>query len=124
MLAVPAALDFMGSLLPGGWDALRAANRALAREARGVRTEALGVEAPAPDAMLGAMATVILPPARFPLTPASDPTFEDALQQRLWERHRIEVPVMGWGDRTLLRVSAQVYNHLGQYRALARALAE
>ena len=123
LLAVPAALDFMASLLPGGWDALRAANRALALEARGVLTEALGVAAPAPDAMLGAMATVMLPPARFPLTPAVDPTFEDALQERLWARHRIEVPVLAWGDRALLRVSAQAYNHVGQYEALARALA-
>ena len=123
VLAAPAAIDFMGSLLPGGWDALRAANRALALEARGVLCDALGVAAPAPDDMVGAMVSLPLPPERFAPTPARDPAFEDALQQRLWERHRIEVPVMPWGGRALLRVSAQAYNHVEQYRGLARALA-
>lgn len=122
-LCVPDAIAFMGALLPGGWDALRAANRALALEARALLADALGIDAPAPDAMLGAMAALPLPADRFPPTRGCDPTFDDALQQRLWEGHRIEVPVMPWGGRALLRVSAQAYNHLGQYRRLADALA-
>jgi isopenicillin-N epimerase len=119
------AIALMGSLLPGGWDALRAANRALALEARGLLGEALGVAMPAPDAMIGSMATLPLPPDRFPPGRGCDPTFEDRLQQRLWEERRIEVPVMPWGapSRALLRVSAQVYNDVGQYRRLADALA-
>ncbi|MDO9021190.1 MAG: aminotransferase class V-fold PLP-dependent enzyme [Deltaproteobacteria bacterium] len=125
VLCAPAAIDFMGSLLPGAWDALRAANRALALEARDLLCDALGVSPPAPDAMIGSMATVPLPADRFPPARGCDPAFEDRLQQRLWEQHRIEVPVMPWGSppRALLRVSAQAYNHAGQYRALARALA-
>jgi isopenicillin-N epimerase len=121
-LCVPDAIACMGALRPGGWDALRAANRALALEARALLADALGVALPAPDAMLGAMATLPLPVDRFPPTRGGDPTFDDALQQRLWEQHRIEVPVMPWGGRALLRVSAQAYNDLGQYRRLADAL--
>ncbi len=74
--------------------------------------------------MIGSMATLALPADRFPLTPRCDPTFEDGLQQMLWDDHRIEVPVMRWGDPAslLLRVSAQVYNDLSQYQRLAEAL--
>jgi len=124
VLSVPEAIRFMGSLLPGGWDALREANRALALEARALLSEALGVPPPAPASMIGSMATLALPPDRFPPTAPCDPTFEDGLQQGLWDDHRIEVPVMRWGDpaRLLLRVSAQVYNDLSQYQRLAEGL--
>jgi isopenicillin-N epimerase len=123
-LCAPDAIAFMGSLLPGGWDALREANRALALQARALLADALGVEAPAPDSMIGAMATLPLPLDRFPPARGCEPAFEDRLGQRLWEEHRIEVPVMPWGDpaRALLRVSAQAYNHVEQYQQLARAL--
>ncbi len=124
VLAVPEALRFVGSLLPGGWDALRARNRALALEARALLADALGVAVPAPESMIGAMATLVLPPERFPPARGGDPAFEDRLQQHLWNTHRIEVPVIPWGTppRTLLRVSAQAYNHLDQYHRLAEAL--
>ncbi|TAK30341.1 MAG: aminotransferase class V-fold PLP-dependent enzyme [Myxococcaceae bacterium] len=124
VLSVPEAIRFMGSLLPGGWDALREANRALALEARALLSEALGVPPPAPETMVGSMATLALPADRFPPTAPCDPTFEDGLQQGLWDDHRIEVPVMRWGDpaRLLLRVSAQVYNDLSQYQRLTEGL--
>ncbi len=124
VLSVPEAIRFMASLLPGGWDALREANRALALEARALLSDALGVPPPAPASMIGSMATLALPADRFPLNPRCDPTFEDGLQQMLWDDHRIEVPVMRWGDPAslLLRVSAQVYNDLSQYQRLAEAL--
>ena len=60
-LSVPDAIDTMGDLLPGGWPELMAANHALAIEARDVLCGALSVQAPAPDGMLGSMATVPLP---------------------------------------------------------------
>lgn len=124
-LCVPEALRFMASLLPGGWDALYDANRSLALEARALLCEALGVAEPAPASMIGSMATVPLPSSRFRPTSSREPVFEDALQERLWEQHRIEVPVMPWGTPRglLLRVSAQsAYNDVAQYRRLAEAL--
>ena len=46
------------------------------------------------------------------------------MQDRLREHHRIEVPVIPWPapPHRLLRISAQLYNSLPQYQALAAAL--
>ena len=120
-LAVPAALDFMGSLLPGGWAGLMAANHALAKEARGILADALGIAAPAPDAMLGSMAALPLPDGRA-TQPAS--LYGDALQDELLFRFGIEVPVVPWPrpPKRLVRVSAQAYNEASEYRRLASAL--
>src|SRR6059036_1438585 len=63
-LCVPEALRFLGGLLPGGWPALMARNRALALEARQILCAALGAEAPAPEDMVGALAAVPRPAAR------------------------------------------------------------
>ena len=52
-LSVPAALRFMGELLPGGWAALRAHNRDLVLDGRERVADALGVPLPCPDAMIG-----------------------------------------------------------------------
>jgi len=93
-------------------------NHALAVTARDLLCEALGIDPPAPDGMLGSMACVPLPDG-VPDPPAIDP-----LQDRLWHDHRIEVPVIAWPrpPRRLLRVSAQLYNAPGQYALLAGAL--
>jgi isopenicillin-N epimerase len=122
ILAIPAALDFLSALRPGGLTGLMASNHALALAARDRLAEALDVEAPAPDAMIGAMAAVPLP----------DDLPRD-LKVRLYDEHRIEVPVSTWpvdaaldpgeGPRArLVRVSLQAYNDIGQVEALASAL--
>ena len=69
-LALPTAIRFMGSLLPGGWPELMAANHGLALAGRDLLCEAFGVEAPAPDDMLGSMATVPLPDRAHPAPPS------------------------------------------------------
>ena len=122
-LSVPAAIDFMGALLPGGWPALMDRNRALARRGRDILAAALGVAAPAPDTMLGSMAALPLPDGTQ-ATAAS--LFGDPLQDALLERHHIEVPVVAWPrpPRRLVRVSAQAYNGEGDYERLAAALRE
>jgi isopenicillin-N epimerase len=50
----------------------------------------------------------------------------DPLQVALFDRHRIEVPVMRWPQPPLrmLRISPQIYNSIGQYEYLARCLAD
>ncbi|WP_433930930.1 aminotransferase class V-fold PLP-dependent enzyme [Sorangium cellulosum] len=118
-LSVADALRFLGALLPGGWPALRAHNRATALAARDLLCEALGCRPPAPDAMIGALATVPLPDA-----PSSPPRL-DSLQDALLERWGIEVPVFAWpaSPRRWLRISAQVYNERSHYERLAAALA-
>jgi isopenicillin-N epimerase len=121
-LCVPTAIAFLGALLPGGFDELRARNRELALAARAMLADALGVRPPAPESMIGSLASLPLPdgePRREPAGALADP-----LQERLFARHRIEVPVMVWPapPRRLLRISAQIYNTPDQYRALADAL--
>ena len=48
----------------------------------------------------------------------------DPLQLSLFERHRVEVPIMHWPSkgRRWVRISAQVYNDRSDYERLAAAL--
>ena len=123
-LCVPAAIRVLGAALAGGWPALRARNRALAIEARNVLCRALGVASPAPDSMLGSMATVPLPDS--PVRSSSLPSPFDPLQDALFERFAIEVPVFPWPGppRRVVRISCQLYNTIEQYERLAAALVE
>ncbi len=119
-LSVPVALEFIASLLPGGWPSVMASNRALALVARDVLCGALEQATPAPEDMLGAMAAVPLP-----IGGQSGSKGEgDPLQETLWREHRIEVPVYGWGNpaRRIVRISAQLYNREQDFAELARAL--
>jgi isopenicillin-N epimerase len=128
-LSVPAAIRYVGGLHPDGWPGLMAANEAMARQARDRLCTALGIEPPAPDAMLGSMAAVPLP-GIVPTRAAAQ-----ALQAALFDEDRIEVPVYpfpvpaalpagGVPASVLLRVSAQQYNRPEEYDALAASLAK
>lgn len=136
-LCMPAALDYMDSLLPGGWPALMAANHRLVLQARDLLCQALRTAPLAPDELLGSMAAIRLPDELDPPPPTVDPAApagatygQDELRNELLGRYRIEVPVYLWPpvpqtDRPtmrLLRVSAQVYNRLADYERLAQAL--
>jgi len=113
-LSVPAAIEYLGTLLPGGWPQLMVTNRALAREARAHLCAALGIDPPCPEAMLGSMASLILPaPAEGAAASRLD---GDALATWLRERG-----VEAWVSRrpfNLLRVSAQLYNNIAEVRRL------
>ncbi len=123
-LVIPDAIRFMGSLLPGGWDELRQRNHALAMRARAMLCEALGIEAPAPESMIGSLATVPLPPS--PDATELPPLSVVPIMAALRERHAIEVLASVWpaSPQRILRVSAQVYNEESQYARLAEALRE
>lgn len=122
VLAIPEALRFVGSLAPGGWPEVMRRNRRLALSARSLLADALGVPPPAPDAMVGSLAALPLPDGAA--DPPRSPLYRDALQDALVERFAIEVPVVPWPapPRRLLRISAQLYNGLDDYRRLAAAL--
>jgi isopenicillin-N epimerase len=91
-LAVPDAIRFQTER---DWDDVRDRCRQLAREARRELCGTLGTEPLAPDEMVAQMAAVRLP------RPTPD------LTERLFERHRVEIPVTGGGS--LLRLSAAAY---------------
>ena len=120
-LAIPAALDFLSHLLPGGIPALMAHNRSLALRARDLLCNVLGTAAPCPDSMIGSLASIVLPPLeREPVGVLG----LDPLQLELWERWRVEIPVMRWASPRLrmLRVSPQAYNSFEQYEYLGHAV--
>ena len=121
-LAVPRAIQFMGQLLPGGWPALMLANRALALQARAVLAAALDIPAPCPEEMVGSMATLPLPPSTGPRR--AWPKDRGALQEALLRDHGIEVPVTSWPayPGRVLRISAQKYNDISQYKRLANLM--
>src|SRR4029077_4548490 len=58
-LALPDAIDWMAAM-PGGWPQTMAQNHALALAGRDFVATLLGVDPPAPDAMLGSMAALPL----------------------------------------------------------------
>lgn len=122
-LCTPTALDAVAAMHVDGWAGVRAAGRALTLEARDILCDALGVDAPAPDSMLGQLAAVPLPPLK---TPAGDHFALSPLARALFSRHHIEVPIVPWPDNhsRLVRVSAHVYNQRSEYEHLAKALVE
>ena len=135
-LSVPDAIDTVGAMAPDGWPGIMAANHALALEARDILCDTLAVEPPAPDRMLGSMATVPLPVGDGPAGAQGDRAL--ALESALRERG-FEVPVIPWPSPWLIdsgdlppstpggiavRVSAQRYNRRDQYQALGEALVE
>lgn len=123
-LSVPAAIRVLGELYPGGWPELRERNHALLLRGRELLCAALGIEPPAPAAMLGFLCAVPLPLLEGQVDCGPPPLGLDPLQAALLTEHGIEVPVFpfpGYPER-MLRISAQVYNTAEEYERLAAAL--
>lgn len=122
-LAVPAAIRFVSSLLPGGLPALRRRNRELALAVRSDLSALLGVGLPCPDELIGALASLPLADGAPPV-PAFDP-----LPEALFSRG-IEIPVHplavpgGAAYRRLLRISAAPYLRREDFAPLFSALRE
>jgi isopenicillin-N epimerase len=111
-LAVPAAIDFMNA---HNWDAVRADCHALARYARETISHLTGLSplSPETDEWFSQMLSLPLP-SRNP----------DLLKQRLYDEYKIEVPILTWQNRHLIRVSIQAYNTRAHVDALTAALHE
>jgi isopenicillin-N epimerase len=124
-LAVPEAICFMESLLPGGWGEIRTRNHALAVEGRRLLADALQVELPCPSEMIGSMAALGLPASsRFPIPEKIHALGPSPLRDALFRDHKIEVPLLldPAGKTRMVRVSAQLYNTRDDYERLAEAL--
>ena len=134
-LTWPAAIDGMAEILPGGWASIMSFNHHLAVAAGEMLAEAMHTAVQAPTEMIGSMASIRLPGGPWSRSEATRrmDMIEAALRGR-----RFEAPLMMWpcpwlvdsGDLPpetefdlLIRVSAQVYNYLGQYEQLASILA-
>jgi isopenicillin-N epimerase len=134
-LTIPAAIDGLGEMLPGGWPSLIAVNRQLIISARDMLADALHTSVQAPNSMTGSMASLRLPGGPWPRAEALRrmTMIDSAMRGR-----RFEVPLIAWpspwlidsGDLPedtkfdlLVRISAQAYNYYGQYERLASILA-
>lgn len=120
-LCIPKGIGFLRGLFPGGFQELRAHQKRLALHGRAQLCKTLGIDLPAPESMIAALATVPLPDADSP-APFSmadpDPLLRDLHGQGF------EVVVAPWPapPKRILRISAHVYNEQSQYDALATAV--
>ena len=116
-LAAPRGLAFMADL---GWDRVMDHNHQLATWAHRMLCHKLGVQpiSPLDGSLLGSMATLRLPGALAAMT---DPQAQ-ALQRRLYDEFRIEVPIMQWSGGCYIRPCSQVYNAAADYHRLAEAI--
>ena len=113
-LAAPACVAWVESI---GAEAIRHYNHDLRRDGAALIRDAWGTSAPVPDAMLGCLATLD-PPCHIP----ADADQAAQVQRALFERHQIVVPVVPFGDRSWIRISAQIFNELDDYWRLAQAV--
>ncbi|MDP2856996.1 MAG: aminotransferase class V-fold PLP-dependent enzyme [Bacillota bacterium] len=110
-LAAPEAIRFQAE---NDWPRVRAECHELLLEARRRIAELTGLPAicPASSEWFSQMAA-------FPL-PRCDAV---TLKRRLHDEYRVEVPIVEWNGRQMVRVSIQGYNTLEDVRALVAALA-
>ncbi len=120
-MSVPKAIDYVGSLMPGGWPAIMARNRELALDARRMLCAVAGTPPACPDEMVGSLASIRLPDG---LTTDVGWRRPDPLQQRLYDGWGIEVPINSWpvAPRRQVRISAALHNGRDHYVRLAEAL--
>jgi isopenicillin-N epimerase len=109
-LASTAAVDFLQQV---GLPTFRARTHYLAATARRQITGLTGLDSGLPDSpqWYGSMVTVPLPPGD-----------RGALQQALWEDHRIEVPIIEHDSGRWIRVSCHLYTGVDQLDHLLASL--
>jgi isopenicillin-N epimerase len=122
VLCVADAIEYMGTLLPGGWPAIMKNNHRLTVQARQLVCNELGIAIPCPDAMIPSMASFFITDTENPVSFGFDHV--DSLQQQLFDTHQIEIPISYWPapPKRLIRLSAQLYNSPDEYKLLADAL--
>jgi isopenicillin-N epimerase len=116
-LSVPAAIQFMQE---HDWEQVRAQCHELAHYARNTISDLTGLEPLCPDSLAGDSYQWFSQMISLPL-PRCNP---EQLKQRLYNEYKIEVPVITWNDRHLIRISIQGYNSREDVDALVIALKE
>jgi isopenicillin-N epimerase len=98
-LSVPAAIEFQRE---HDWPSVVMRCHDMVRRARPAIEDALGTIAVTPDAdeWYAQMSSFLLPPEIDGME----------LQRRLFDEHRVEIPVFPWNGKELIRISIQGYN--------------
>jgi isopenicillin-N epimerase len=113
-LSVPAALDFLETF---GVQRYQQFLREQAGAAAQRVCERWQVQLPAPADAFAGMVTI-----PWPGKETATPENAKRLHDGLWSAHRIEVPVIVANGQIWVRISAQIYNEMSDYEALADAL--
>jgi len=126
-LAVPAAIEFGEGLMPGGWPALRARGHELTLVGRELVMDALEQPSPAPEVMIGAMASIPLSPGPALGAPPAD-QYADPVHAA-FQAAGIQVAVTPWPQRPerrpwrrLIRFSVPPYIDRADLERLASAI--
>jgi isopenicillin-N epimerase len=112
IFAALSACDFFDDI---GWDAMRRHNNALAASGARAVAGALGTDLPVADELSGSMRII-------DLGRTLEPDAARSLEQRLYDEHRIEVPITAIDGHRWIRISAQLYNRISDYELLAGVL--
>ncbi|MEZ6067982.1 MAG: aminotransferase class V-fold PLP-dependent enzyme [Planctomycetaceae bacterium] len=117
-LALPAAIEFLREYR---LEKFRTETHDLAQYARQQLIEHADAEPITPDSIdwYGSMVTMRLPRV---VPSASWPARQHPLQIEMWERHRIEAPVIQWKDAVHVRVSCHLYNDTADVDRLVQAV--
>ncbi len=122
-LCVSAALRDVGAMIPGGWPAIRARNRAMALAERARIVSALGLTPVASEDLIGSIVSFMLPDGALPPEPLSG---NDPLHMTLQDRYGVQVPVFPWPapPNRLFRMSTHLHTRPSDVSRLIEALRE
>jgi isopenicillin-N epimerase len=112
VIAALSACDYFDDL---GWATVRQHNNALAASGARMIAAALNTDLPVSDQLSGSMRIIDL--GRM-----LEPDAARRLEGRLFDTHRIEVPITAIDGHRWVRVSAQLYNRMADYELLAAVL--
>jgi isopenicillin-N epimerase len=120
-LCIPKSIEYIDSLVEGGWAEVMERNTSLAIEARNIILEVLGTSKMCPDSMIVGLSAVALPGEGVATKSVLEP---DPLHTLLYAKYNIQVPVFGWPhhNRRYLRTASYLYNSIEEYRYLAEIL--
>ena len=119
-LSINTAIAFHQSFNQGQEGFLYSHNHQLVIEAAEILSESWQQDLPAPESMLGTMVSIAVPQGIYASLDSV------SLHNLLWQKYKIEVPIIPFkdylSDRLWLRISAQIYNQLSEYKYLADSL--
>lgn len=122
-ILVPDTIDYMASLVEGGWSAIIQRNHQLAIHVRKSICKKLGVPIPYSDNFFGSMFTVPLGPMKIiDINNPKSSTLQ--IHEFMVKRFGFGACVTPFSDAHFLRVSCHLYNDASDYEKLGDAIAE
>ena len=118
-LVVPEAIAVIGAAHEDGWPGVMARNHQMVLTGRDLVADALGVDNPVPEEMLGSMAPISLPARDLP-DPGGD--LSPLMFELLEAGFETLISIWPAWPSELLRLSAHLHNSPDDYTALANAL--